>query len=210
MVLDEMKGQQTQEEVAAGDHFTVSGTVSGDCEGSIRIDVIDGSLAGAPPSPDGKVPGPLTTLTMEATGEFSAAVPKGKPINLSALCDNDKDGKISNGTDSLSLGAQLGEISADQDGVSLELNALTPAGVPEGSGGPPGGGGGPGAGGPGAGGPGAGGPGAGGPGAGGPGAGGPGAGGPGAGGPGAGGPGAGGPAGGEGTLPTQGGNDQPL
>ncbi|MFT5684897.1 MAG: hypothetical protein ACI8RZ_005842 [Myxococcota bacterium] len=210
MVLEEMKGQQTQDEVKAADHFTVSGEVSGACEGTIRIDVIDGSLAGAPPSPDGQIPGPLTTLAMDAIGAFSVVVPKGKPVNLSALCDNDKDGKITNSVDALSLGAQLGEISGDQDGVSLELSALSPSGVPEGAGG-----GGPGAGGAGAGGPGAGGAGAGGPGAGGPGAGGPGgeggpgaggAGGPGAGGPGAGGPGAGAP---EGGAPS-GGTDQPL
>ncbi len=153
---------------------------------------------------------------MDAIGPFSVAVPKGKPINVSALCDNDKDGKITNSVDALSLGAQLGEISGDQDGVSLELSSLSPSGVPEGAGGmggPGGQGGQGGMGGPGGqggmGGPGAGGPGAGGPGAGGPGAGGPGAGGPGAGGPGAGGPGAGGPgAGGAGGAP--GGTDQPL
>ena len=191
MVLEEMKGQQTQDEVKAADHFTISGEVSGACEGTIRIDIIDGSLAGAPPSPDGQIPGPLTTLDMEAVGAFSVAVPKGKPINLSALCDNDKDGKITNSVDALSLGAQLGEISGDQDGVSLELSSLSPSGVPEGAGGA-------GAGGPGAG--------AGGPGAGGPGAGGPGAGGPGAGGPEGGAPGAGAP---EGGAPS-GGTDQPL
>ena len=203
MVLEEMKGQQTQDEIKAADHFTISGEVSGTCEGTIRIDIIDGSLAGAPPSPDGQIPGPLTTLDMEAVGAFSVVVPKGKPINLSALCDNDKDGKITNSVDALSLGAQLGEISGDQDGVSLELSALSPSGVPEGAGGA--GAGGPGAGGPGAGGAGAGGAGAGGPGAGGPGAGAPGAGGPGAGAPGAGGPGAGTPEG----APS-GGTDQPL
>ena len=134
MVLENMAGQQTQDEIKAEEFFTVTGEVLGDCEGTVRIDVIDGSLAGAPPSPDGQVPGPLTTLNMDGVGSFSVAVPKGKPINLSALCDNDKDGKITNSVDALSLGAQLGELSADQGDVSLELNSLTPSGVPEGAG----------------------------------------------------------------------------
>jgi hypothetical protein len=187
MVLDQMPPQQSQEEVKTGDHVTLTGDVTGECTGTVRIDVIDESLAGAPPSPDGGVPGPLTIFTREGPGAFSLAAPKGKAVTLTALCDSDNDGKISNSVDSLSLGAKLGQLTADKGSISLELSVLSASGIPGG------GEGGPGAGSPGAGGPGAGGPGAGGPGAGGPGAGGPGADGPGAGGPGAGGPGAGGP-----------------
>jgi hypothetical protein len=157
----------------------------------VRIDVIDEALAGAPPSTASGIPGPLTIFTMTGSGPFTLVAPKDKSVNLTALCDNDNDGKISNTIDAISLGAKLGTLTSDQSGVSLELSVLSAAGIPgSGAGGGPGG---PGAGGPGAGGPGAGGPSAGGPGAGGPDAGGPGAGGPGAGGPDAGGPGAGGP-----------------
>ena len=133
-----------------------------------RLDVL--SLTDSPA--DAQTKGPLTGKDLEEAGEFTIAVPKGSSVSLTALCDDNKDGKITEKDDKLSSGARIGSISEDKDNVELVLEAIQPP-----TGGPDGGSGGPGAGGPGSDAPNSGGPGAGGPGAGGPGAGGPGAGG---------------------------------
>ena len=171
--LGQLKEQKTQKDILAGDHVQIRGTISGDCNGAVRLDVL--SLTDSPA--DTQTKGPLTGKDLEGTGEFVIAVPKDSSISLTALCDDNGDQKITEKDDKLSPGARIGKVDSDKENVELVLESIQPP-----SGGPDGSSGGPGAGGPGAGGPGAGGPGAGGPGAGGPGAdgssGGPGAGGP--------------------------------
>jgi len=155
--MEQMAARQSQDEIrSAGNYVTVSGNVTGECSGNIRIDVIE-SGQGAPPEPgaaggdeSGGPEGPLTTLDLSAVGAFSVLVPSGSTVNFSALCDNNKDNKITAGDDLLSLGASLGSLTEDQTGVTLEFAEVGPGS---------GSAGGPGAGGPGAGGPGAGGPG---------------------------------------------------
>ena len=163
--LGQLKEQKTQKDILAGDHVQVRGTISGECNGPVRLDVL--SLTDSPA--DTQTKGPLTGKDLDGTGEFVIAVPKDSSISLTALCDDNGDQKITEKDDKLSPGARIGKVDSDKENVELVLESIQPP-----SGGPDGG---PGAGGPGAGGPGAGGPGAGGP-DGGPGAGGPGAGGP--------------------------------
>ncbi|MAA78761.1 MAG: hypothetical protein CL916_05835 [Deltaproteobacteria bacterium] len=152
--LGQLKEQKTQKDILAGDHVQVRGTISGECNGPVRLDVL--SLTDSPA--DTQTKGPLTGKDLEGTGEFVIAVPKDSSISLTALCDDNGDQKITEKDDKLSPGARIGKVDSDKDNVELVLESIQPP-----SGGPDGGSG---AGGPGAGGPGAGGPGAGGPGAG--------------------------------------------
>ena len=161
--MSQLKEQNSQEDVLKGEHVMIRGTIAGSCEGKLRLDVL--SLTDSPA--DAQTKGPLTGKDLEEAGEFTIAVPKGSSVSLTALCDDNKDGKITEKDDKLSSGARIGSISEDKDNVELVLEAIQPP-----TGGPDGGSGGPGAGGPGSDVPSSGVPGAGGPGAGGPGAGG--------------------------------------
>ena len=151
--LGQLKEQKAQKEILAGDHVQIRGTISGECNGTVRLDVL--SLTDSPA--DTQTKGPLTGKDLEGTGEFVIAVPKDSSISLTALCDDNGDQKITEKDDKLSPGARIGKVDSDKENVELVLESIQPP-----SGGPDGSSGGPGAGGPGAGGPGAGGPGAGG------------------------------------------------
>jgi hypothetical protein len=181
--LGQLKEQMSQKEILDGDHVKIKGSITGECGGSLRLDVL--SLTDSPA--DAQTKGPLTGKDLEEVGEFVIAVPKDSSISLTALCDDNRDQKITEKDDKLSPGARIGKVDSDKENVELVLESIQPptGGPGEGSSG---------AGGPGAGGPGAGGPPTGGPGEGSSGAGGPGAGAPptggGEGGSGAGGPGA--------------------
>ena len=100
---------------------------------------------------DAQTKGPLTGKTLDGTGEFVIAVPKDSSISITALCDENKDQKITEKDDKLSPGARLGKMDDDKENVELVLESIQ---SPSATGGAPGAGG-PGAGGPGAGGPGA-------------------------------------------------------
>ena len=86
--------------------------------------------------------GPLTALLPTETGDYSLVAPKGKNIQVSALCDIDKDGKIVQGTDKLAPGIALGEIDEDKEGVDLvfpgETDTPVEMGDPTGNVRPPG------------------------------------------------------------------------
>ncbi|HCH63019.1 MAG TPA: hypothetical protein DFR83_09455, partial [Deltaproteobacteria bacterium] len=82
--------QQEQAAIKNGAHYTVKGTISGDCEGTLRIDVLEDLKE--PPAPGSAPPGPLAATTLSKPGAYSVAVPKGKTIMLSAVCDSNKDG----------------------------------------------------------------------------------------------------------------------
>ena len=156
--LSQLKEQQSQEDILKGTHVLIRGSISGECNGALRLDAL--SLTDSPA--DAQTKGPLTGKDLEEAGEFVIAVPKGSSISLTALCDDNNDQKITEKDDKLSPGARIGSIDEDKDNVELVLESIQPptGGPSEGNSGS----GGPGSGGPGAGGPGAGGPGAGGPG----------------------------------------------
>ena len=129
--MEQMGAQLTQTAIQEAEFVTVSGRVDGDCSGNVRVDVIDTSNLGGP-TEGGELGGPITTLELDAPGDFQVAIPKGRSVNLTALCDGDKDGKITAESDKLSLGARLGVVDADTDGVELVLEAIQPP-----KGGPP-------------------------------------------------------------------------
>ena len=123
--MEQMNAQQTQSAIREADFVTISGRVDGECSGNVRVDVIDTSNLGGP-TEGGELGGPITTLDLDAPGDFQVAIPKGRSVNLTALCDGDKDGKITAESDKLSLGARLGVIDTDTDGVELVLESIQP------------------------------------------------------------------------------------
>ncbi len=119
MLLDmaQVVPQQSQEELAGTETVTISGTLMGTCDGGmLRIDIIE---IGGEHSDQGPMIGPLTSLLPTEPGDYTLVAPKGKNIQVAALCDIDKDGKIVQGTDKLAPGIALGEIEEDHDGVDL-------------------------------------------------------------------------------------------
>ena len=142
--MSQLKEQQSQKDILNGEHFIISGLISGECSGKVRLDAL--SLTDSPA--DAQTKGPLTGKDLDTTGEFTIAVPKDSSVSLTALCDNNNDNKITEKDDKLSPGARIGKVDANKENVELTLESIqAPSGGPD-SGGP--GAGGPGAGGPGA------------------------------------------------------------
>ena len=110
--------QKEQAAVQSGAHYTVKGSISGSCDGALRIDVLEDLKA--PPAPGSAPPGPLTALTLKRTGDYSVAVPKGKTVMLSAVCDANEDGVVSS-TEPVSAPGAAEGISGNKSGVDLEL-----------------------------------------------------------------------------------------
>jgi hypothetical protein len=137
--LEFTEAEKTQDEVAAGEHFTVSGEVKGNCNGSLRIDVVGGegdpTQEGDPTAatnaqdevdPDGAAVSLLTFASIDAPGPFSVNIPKGDydMIEVVALCDVNGDGVITGGVDVISGPEDASGLSEDTDGVVLLLGAL--------------------------------------------------------------------------------------
>jgi len=119
--LSKVTPQQSQEELRASgaEVITISGKLSGSCDGGmIRIDVIE---VGIEHADSGPMIGPLTALTPETIGEYSLIVPKGKNIQIAAVCDLDNDGKIVQNTDKLAPGVALGVLEEDGERVGIDL-----------------------------------------------------------------------------------------
>jgi len=112
-----------QEDIQGGAHFSLSGTVSGDCSGKLRIDV----LSKTPVSGEAGKVGPLTALEMSAPGAFEIVVPEGDNVELSAICDADGDDKVGPG-DWLSAPLSAAGLKTTQSGIELALEPLS--GVP--------------------------------------------------------------------------------
>ena len=119
--------QLTQDKVKTSDHYVVKGTVEGECEGRLRIEVLD--AAAKPPPPGAKGGGPLSALDLSSSGAFSVLVPAGKTINLSAVCDTNNDGVINGLTDAVSAPGPGDGITGEKAGVTL---TLVISGPPEG------------------------------------------------------------------------------
>jgi hypothetical protein len=115
-----------QEDIQGGAHFTLSGTVSGVCQGKLRIDV----LSQTPVSGEAGKVGPLTALEMAAPGAFSIHIPEGDKVELSAICDADGDDRVGVG-DSLSAPLAAAGLSAKKSGIALALLPLSGAPNPE-------------------------------------------------------------------------------
>jgi len=119
--LSKVTPQQSQEELRASgaEVITISGKLSGSCDGGmVRIDVIE---VGIEHVDSGPMVGPLTALTPEAIGEYSMIVPKGRNIQIAAVCDLDNDGKIVQNTDKLAPGVALGVLEEDGERVGIDL-----------------------------------------------------------------------------------------
>lgn len=114
---------RNQETIRGGAHFALSGTVEGACEGALRIDV----LSATPVSEEAGAVGPLSALEMEKPGPFEVVVPEGDTVELSALCDVDKDDRIGMGDMLSAPGGAMG-LSAAKTGITLSLEPLS--GVP--------------------------------------------------------------------------------
>jgi len=112
-----------QEDIKGGAHFTLSGTVSGGCDGKLRIDV----LSQTPVSGEAGMVGPLTAIELAAPGAFSIHVPEGDKVELSAICDADGDDRVGAG-DSLSAPLAAAGLGAEKSGIALVLEPLS--GVP--------------------------------------------------------------------------------
>ncbi len=137
--LTKLTASSSQEEIAAGEHVKVSGTVAGECTGTARVDIIPGSAPGGGKAKGGKgggAQGPLTTVDVPGGGDFEMVVPKGTELMINALCDMDGDSKIVLGTDKLARGEVLGSLEEDKTDIKLDLDA-SPGG-PMGAAGPPG------------------------------------------------------------------------
>jgi hypothetical protein len=129
--MEQMSAQMKQDEIQTNEHITISGKIQGECAGEVRVDVIDTSNLGGP-TEGGELSGPITTMVLEGTDEFAILVPTGRSVNLTALCDGDKNGKITAEEDKLSQGARLGVVDEDTSDVLLILEAIQPP-----KGGPP-------------------------------------------------------------------------
>lgn len=125
MDMEQMKAQQSQAQIDTLEHVTISGKIDGECDGVLRLDAIGTEDLGGPQD-GGEMKGPITTKVLETVGEFTLMVPKGASVNIAALCDGDKNNKITADVDQLSLGARLGVVDEDTSGVTLTLEAIKP------------------------------------------------------------------------------------
>lgn len=125
MDMEQMKAQQSQAQIETLDHVTISGKIDGECAGVLRLDAIGTEDLGGPQD-GGEMKGPITTKILETVGQFTFMVPKGASVNIAALCDGDKNNKITADTDQLSLGARLGVVDEDVSDVTLTLEAIKP------------------------------------------------------------------------------------
>jgi len=125
--LEAMSGQVPQDEIAKADHIVFKGEVQGSCQGLLRIDVLDMSVA-----QDGAAGGgtrPLTTLELEQVGPFEILVPEGVEAGVGGCCDNDRDGKIMPVVDTFILPVAVRKQTAGL-GTVLTLGAIPTPGQP--------------------------------------------------------------------------------
>jgi hypothetical protein len=128
--MAQVKVQLSQAEVVSSGVQTVSltGELFGDCTGgTLRIDVIE---LGLEPEPTGPMLGPITALYPSAAGPFTVVVPKGKNIQIAAICDIDKDDQIVQDTDKLAPGVALGVLEEDKADLVLAFPGEQQATVP--------------------------------------------------------------------------------
>ena len=100
-------------EIVADEHIFIAGTVTEGCDGAIRIDVIEG---------ESETPGPPSAITVhqlpDGEYDFNIAAPAGRSLQVTAICDADRDGRISP-TDDLTNLLRLD--AGSEDHTDLEL-----------------------------------------------------------------------------------------
>lgn len=130
-VPPEGAAQETQAQVEAGEHVTVSGTaVCKDCEGALilRVNLREPVVGGEPPK-EGEpmvLKGPLTSKPLAAAGAFSVVVPKGDAaVVVDLLVDVDNNGYPSKGDRMASSnnGKEDSTFIPQEDRADLELDA---------------------------------------------------------------------------------------
>ena len=128
--LAQVKPQSSQQEVAAGDHVAIAGSIVGEgCTREVRIDMIGARDPDA--KRQGEPEGPLTALKIDGPGEFAGVAPKVASLTLVALCDKNGDGKIVAGEDLLGVQHGVDASHGDLSGIEIELEpyvARAPAG----------------------------------------------------------------------------------
>ena len=124
--------------------MTISGVVTGEaCTRAVRIDAIEREMH-KPPQPErttsspeeegqdgAEMRGPLTVLQLKQPGPFQGLLPKGQQVVLSALCDQDGDGRVAPPNDLIALEIPIGLTESDIEGVEI---ALGPFPAPTGQG----------------------------------------------------------------------------
>lgn len=100
--------QMTHAEIAAVDHVRISGSMDSACEGAVRIDLV--------PTKPGS---PIAVLQLrDGEMEFELLAPTGQDVNLTAICDIDRDGRLSP-NDWLAQLLPLGEPTEDLVDIQL-------------------------------------------------------------------------------------------
>lgn len=100
-------------EILGGEHITITGEVQDGCDGATRVDVIQDTR-------EEPIPVTLSVLQLsEGGGPFEVTAPAGQSVMVTAICDRDRDGRISP-TDGLSNLFSVSPTGGDVDGVLLE------------------------------------------------------------------------------------------
>ncbi|MBM4368351.1 MAG: hypothetical protein FJ102_19210, partial [Deltaproteobacteria bacterium] len=115
--LSSMKPEKTQDEMKAGAHVLASGTVTGECGGTISLHAVGVST--------GPANGPLTLLDLDAVGPFTMVLPKSTALRIIPHCDANKDGIITVGKngDNIAASIDVAAAEADVSGVAIDLAA---------------------------------------------------------------------------------------
>jgi len=130
-----MSGRKSQAEIAEAEHVSITGQITGECAGTLRIDLIEQDFQTDDPSETNR---PLSTLEVEKPGPFTMVSPSGVNVSIGAACDGDKDGVINGSADGFVFPTALNKLWADLEGVQLQLASLNaPPPPPPGSVSPP-------------------------------------------------------------------------
>lgn len=120
--LSTMKPEKTQDEMKAGAHVLASGTITGECAGTISLHAVGVST--------GPANGPLTLLDLEAVGAFTMALPKSTAIRVIPHCDANKDGVIAVGKDGDNIAASVDVAATEADVSGLAIDLAVQASLP--------------------------------------------------------------------------------
>ncbi len=120
--LSAMKPEKTQDEMKAGTHVIASGTIAGECAGTISLHAVGVST--------GPANGPLTLLDLDAVGAFTMALPKATAMRIIPHCDANKDGIITVGKDGDNIAASVDVAATEADLAGLAIDLAAPPSLP--------------------------------------------------------------------------------
>lgn len=99
---------RTRADIAEGDHVVLRGTVDSACDGAVRVDLV--------PAEPGN---PIAVLQLpDGATSWEVLAPKDADVVLTAICDIDRDGRLSP-DDWLAELLPVGRAEADQEGLEL-------------------------------------------------------------------------------------------